>query len=317
MAGRDLRGRRWLPPLGVAGLVLLTILDVVLVVLAFRHVDPPSSPSAGAAGASAVRSQAAEDESTSPDRDTPSGSSAPAAGEALPEGPLLVALAPDGTVLRAAGGSCEEGTGPQIAVAGPGATSFRDVTMAADLRGVWAMRADGRGELSVVGPDSDCVAVSYARSGGRRAWAEGSAADTWYVDPTQGGTVHAPGGPVEVPCTPAVLSTVGAVRLLCDGGSVLGTSDGGATWVALGRLDDADALAFDGPGRGIALAARDDCAVSVLVTTNGGAGWEPSGCLDGSTGRAIAMRGDAVVAVVDGTVWRSADGGETWERQGA
>jgi photosystem II stability/assembly factor-like uncharacterized protein len=122
---------------------------------------------------------------------------------------------------------------------------------------------------------------------------------------------------VEVPCTPARLSAVVSVRLLCEGGSLLGTPDEGESWVALGRVDKASAFAFDSPAGGVALVEREQCAVAVATTTNGGAGWETTSCLEGSEGRAVAKRGDDVVAVVDDALWHSADRGETWERSGS
>lgn len=314
MAVRDRRGRRWLPPAGIAALVALTVLDVALIRLAFDHVDRPVETTRDAA------------RSTGPDRNgsKPAGSATPSSGPSesasaatAPTGPLLLALAPDGTVVRAVPGSCEDGTDPEVAIAQPGTDGFRSVPVAADLGEVLALRTDGRDELVAIGADRDCDVGSYRGGADQRTWTSGTAEDEWYLDGTrEPAQVHAPGGRVEVPCAPVALSTLDAVRLLCDSGALVGTGDGGATWVALGRLEDAAAMAFQGPGRGFALATSEDCPVSVLATDNGGAAWESTGCLEGQVGRAVALRGDVVVAVVGETLWRSADGGETWERQG-
>ena len=312
MARGDLHGRRWLPPLGIAGLVLLTILDVVLVTLAFRHVETPAPSEAEGA-------TSATDGSRSPAPSEPAGSGPADAsgsvrlGPALPDGPLLLALAPDGTLLRASAAPCEDASDPQVAVAGPGARSFRPVTVAADLGAVWALEARGRDDLVVIGAGADCAPTSYRGGVRGRSWTTGSPSGAWYLDPGDDGSVHAPGGPVEVPCSPAALSTRGAIRLLCDDGTLLGTSDAGASWVPLGRVDRADAIAFDGPGRGLALASRRTCRATVLVTADGGAAWETAACLEGATGLAVALLGETAVAYVDDTLWRSTDGGKTWE----
>jgi len=310
MSGRDLRGRRWLPPLGVAALVALTMLDVVLVKLAFEHVDGPVP----AASDSFSSTRAAPG---SPEPTSTRSPSADSAAPGMPGGRLLLALAPDGTMLHAAVGGCRAGTTPQVAVTAPGSRTFRDVPVAEDLGGVLALRAEARDELVVVGADVECEVAEYRGGTGLRTWTAGPAEDEWHID-LDGGSpvVHAPGGPVEVPCAPVALSTLDAVRLLCDDGALVGTSDGGETWAALGRLEDADAVAFEGPGRGVALASRDDCPVTVLATENGGAGWETTGCLDGETGRAVALRAETVAAIVDDTLWRSDDGGRTWEPLG-
>lgn len=57
----------------------------------------------------------------------------------------------------------------------------------------------------------------------------------------------------------------------------------------------------------------DDCRVAMATTVNGGAGWETIGCPVGDVGRALAKRGDDVVAVVGDKLWHSADGAETWD----
>ena len=304
----DLR-RRWLPPVGIAALVALTILDVVLIRLAFDHVDTPEAPTSRTTPAASL----------TPDEPSPSTSASPsesAPAASLPAGPIRLALASDGTVLRAVAGDCAEGTEPQVAAARPGADRLRTLTVAADLAEVLDVRADARNELVVIGADAECEVNAYLGSG-RRAWSTTSADDEWYLDTTADpAVVHAPGGAVEVPCVPVALSTLDAIRVLCDGGAIVGTGDGGESWVALGRLEDASAMAFQGPGRGVALARTDDCPVALLSTSNGGAAWESTSCLEGNDGRAVALRGDAVVAVVDDVLWASGDGGETWVRRG-
>lgn len=307
MGVRDLREGRWLAPLGAALLVALTVLDVVLIKLAFDHAQGVTPSPAGAVSSA----------SGSPSATPPTPAAQTDASAVLPDGPVLLSLAPDGTVLRAIGGGCTDGSDPHVHVAPPDSATFEALHVAPDLAGVLAVRTDGRDDLTVVGTDVGCEIAAYSGSSGRRVWATGPARDEWYLDVTRDPVVvHAPGGRVDVPCAPVALSTLDAVRVLCDGGALVGTGDGGETWAALGRLRNATAVAFQGPSRGIALARRGACPVTVLSTDNGGARWETIGCLDGGSGRAVALRGETVAAAVDDALWRSTDGGETWRPQG-
>ena len=167
-----------------------------------------------------------------------------------------------------------------------------------------------------MGADADCSAWLYSGAAGRRNWTAERGDDEWHLVGGGADSVHAPDGVVETPCTPESLSTLNSVRLLCDSGAVLGTADAGKTWATLGRLSDATAFAFDGPSRGYALQTRKNCPVAAMTTSDGGASWEFADCLDGSTGRAVAARGDVVTALVDDAVWRSEDGAATWTKVG-
>lgn len=318
MAARDLR--RWLPPAGIAALVALTVLDVVLIKLAFDHAaGPPTSPSYSSSSSQSASPRAESPEpSPSPAERTSSGNggSGTPTGSAIPGGPLLLALAADGTALLSSTGGCESTDGPEVAVVPPGSDDLSTVPVSG-LSTVLALQAERRDQLAIVGADAGCEAVTYRGGAQRRNWVAAPAQSEWYLDTTvDAPEVHAPGGPVEVPCTPASLSTVGAIRLLCDDGGLVGSADGGETWATLGRLEEGTAFAFQGPANGFALVEREDCPVTVLSTVNGGAGWETAACLDGRRGRAVAVRDNSLVAVADDTLWRSADAGVTWEQLG-
>lgn len=306
--------RSWLPPIGIALLVVLTIADVLLVKRAFDHVDPDAG--ASAPQAPAEEAPAAEVSAPAPAEGTGSSSAGGPAAHQLPDGGLQLALAQDGTLLRASLGACTEDADVHLAVAGPEAGRFRDLPLAARLGGVMALDASSRDDLVVLGADATCQAIAF--QGGVRAgsWREVPSEDFWYLDLSGDSTVHAPGGRIDVPCVPAALSTVGAVRMLCDDGALLGTADGGDSWATLGRLDGSGAMAFEGPGRGVALTSRDGCPVALLSTDNGGAGWDEVTCLDGEEGRAVALRGGTIAVIVDDEVRRSTDAGTTWESVG-
>jgi hypothetical protein len=296
----------------VVGLVVLAVLDVVLVVAALDHVRPSAGSTANgddpARGASRTGSAVPSSPTAS--------ASGPSRPGAVPEGPLLLAMAPDGALLRATLGGCTDDSDPQVAVSTDGGAKFRSLPVAPGLDGVMALDARGADDLALVGADADCTARLYSGGVDRRRWSVGSSEDEWFLVAGAADAVHAPGGPVETPCTPASLSTVGSVRLLCEDGPILGTADAGESWTTLGRLSDATAFAFEGPSRGFALTVRRNCPVAVVTTTDGGASWEFADCLDGETGRAIAARGDNVTALVDDAVFASEDGGGTWSKVG-
>lgn len=310
MARRELRGRRWLPALGVSALVALTVLDVVLVGLAFDHVQQPTGGD---------RVPAAADDSPVPPSPTASATASPPPPRedpGLPPGPLHLALAPDGTLLLGSAGGCVGGGGtttprPAVLAATGRTRGPRPVEVAEDLTAVLSVDAEARDDLTVVGTDETCRVRAYQGTGRGGPWTPGTAADLWYVDPS--GDVHAPGGSVEVPCTPAGLSATNSVRLLCDSGTLLGTADAGESWVALGRVEGASAFAFDSPSSGVALVETESCPVALVRTVDGGASWDTAGCLEGSVGRGVVKRGADIVAVVDARLWRSADDGETWQ----
>lgn len=292
----------------MAGLVVLATLDVVLVAAALNHVKQPSNASEQAQAG--LPPTSAESLSSTPS-DRASGS---APVRAVPSGPLLLSQASDGTLLRATFGGCTDDSDPEVAVSNDQGRTFRAVSVARELKGVLAVEANARSDLRVVGADATCTARSYSGTSRTRAWQAGASETAWHLMLNGVETVHSPEGVVETPCTPVMLSTVGAVRLLCEDGAVLGTSDAGKTWAALGRLLNASAFAFDGPSRGYAIVTRSACPAAVITSYDGGASWTFSACLDGKVGRAIAARGEVVTALVDDDVFRSEDGAATWEQ---
>lgn len=294
---------RWRP--GVVALAVLALTDVVLVKLAFDHVDLPVTVAEARQGAPVQKRDDAQGASPVPTR------------AALPDGPLRLALSPEGVVLVGSVGVCgdveaAESVSAQLLVSPGPSSGLRAIETPGAVAEVLAVEASSQDDLSVVGADGDCRPRLHRGGHDGRSWSSTTADPHWYVDSS--GLVHAPGGRVEVPCTPAQLSTVGAVRLLCEGGSLLGTPDMGKSWVALGRVDRAAAFAFDSATDGVALVAQRGCPVAVAVTSNGGASWARTACIEGSEGRAVGLRSDDVAAVVDDVLWRSSDGGETWAR---
>lgn len=292
--------------LGIVAIIAFVVVDIVLVTLAVRHVRgaapvpdaaTPSSPS-----------------SASPSPDSPAPTPATAAPEPIPDDPMLLALAEDGTVLRAVRGSCADGVAPAVSVSTDGGSSFAPVPVDGSLAEVTGLSASGRRTLRVAGATADCEPVVYGGSAGRDAWQQVAPddAEMWHL--TVGGTeqVHAPGGDVDTPCPVISLTVTGAIRALCESGRIIGTDDDGESWVALGTLEDGVAIGYTGPGVGYALAERRGCPAAVVSTGDGGVSWELETCLGEAPPRAIDAVGDVVVAQVGDQVFRSEDAGDTW-----
>ena len=131
--------------------------------------------------------------------------------------------------------------------------------------------------------------------------------------------MFAPDGRRRSPCVPVNLSPIDTTvaRLLCEDGWLLGTSDGGDSWVQFGSLR-AVSIDFSTPGDGVALAGREDCSTAVMTTSDGGTNWSRLACLSGGETRAISREGEALVALVEDKALGSTDGGSTWSvRQSA
>ena len=149
-----------------------------------------------------------------------------------------------------------------------------------------------------------------------RTWSQSQVSGAgWYLtpDPAQE-AVLTPGGQHSTPCVPLNVSPVDAsvARLLCDDGTMTGTSDGGATWVPLGRLDGAVSIDFATPGDGVGLATQEGCRSAVMTTSDGGTTWRRTACLEGAHPRAISAQGQELMALVGSRTRSSADGGLTW-----
>ncbi len=106
-------------------------------------------------------------------------------------------------------------------------------------------------------------------------------------------------------------------RVLCVDGELVGTDDGGTSWVGLGSLPGGADVTYDGPGAGWGLAATLDCPAAALRTVDGGASWEPTGCIRAQGQlQAIAATGEVVAVHVGGVLFTSTDGGVTFAEPG-
>jgi hypothetical protein len=217
-------------------------------------------------------------------------------------------------VLRAVLGSCQTGELPEVSVSTDGGASFEPVAVHDDLGQVLGVEASERRTLRVAGLTADCEPVAYEGGAKKARWKRVPAdeAEMWHLLPDAGEQLQAPGGEVETPCPVVSVTTVGSVRALCESGRIIGTADDGESWVALGDLPDAVAIAYVGPGIGYGLAAQPGCPAAVMSTGDGGVSWEQLECLGEAPPRDITAREEMIVAQVGDEVFRSEDGGESW-----
>ena len=295
-------------------LALFVVCDVALVTLSFRHTSASSPQAVPLDTPSASRSH------------TPSApsvpTSAPKSGgrsqsHALPTGaPVYLTLGADGRALLASRGDCDTREAPRVMVTEREGSSFRSRPVDG-LTEVLRVTAQNDGSMWLIGRTENCTVGRWTSSNAGRSWrpTDGPGAE-WYLapSPTQQ-AVFAPGGRRRSPpCVPLSVSPVDATvaRLLCDGGAAMGTSDGGVSWVQLGRLNGAVSFEFSTPGDGVAIAVLRGCPAAVMITSDGGAQWSQMACLEGDEPRAISRAGDHLVAVVGQQTAVSTDGGKTW-----
>jgi hypothetical protein len=315
----------------VLGLVLFVAVDVLLVALAFRHVDSPPRPDASRRTVSASPTDDATTPPTTPTTPTttptrtptttppatpptpaPTASRAPAPVS----GPIdFVAIGDDRTILRTARGDCRTGEPLTVAVSrgGDRDTTARPVP---DLTEVLAARVAPRGDLEIVGLDARCRVARYTSANGGRSWTRRAGADdTWHLaaEPTAS-TVVSPTGERPTPCVPIALAPVddSLARVLCRRGRIRETEDAGRSWVVISRVRGAVDLRFTAPDDGVALARRPGCPAAVMQTSDGGEEWTRLVCLPGRRPRAIGAQGDVVAAQVGDELFVSTDAGATW-----
>lgn len=286
--------RKVLPTLG---LLIFLAIDVALVSLAYLHAQ-------GSAADVSPRPSQSEEADGSPVIQPIQGGPRPT--------PWAMSIANDGALIRATPGDCADGGRANVDVSLDKGASFMPIDLT--LMEVTAVQAVSRDEIHVVGAGSDCAVVAYASSDEGRTWSSRSASNLWYADPNDTEQLHGPGGNLSPGCEIRQVHPVDAqlARVSCVDGLVVGTADGGATWVRLGQLEGAVVMVFTAPSNAVALAPVSGCGAQSFLTRDGGRSWESAGCIpvDGIEG--LASNGAALVAQVGGEIFLSADNAESW-----
>jgi photosystem II stability/assembly factor-like uncharacterized protein len=174
----------------------------------------------------------------------------------------------------------------------------------------------GADSVRLVAADAECQVHVYAADSESGGWVAAKGDELWHAaPPPTAGDVHAPTGPVGVPCAAISLAPVddSVARVLCEGGTVLGTDDTGTSWVALGTLADGTSITYPTPGDGYGLADTGECPAALMVTADGGASWEQLRCFEASPRATVAADGEVVAVQTDRRLHTSDDRGETWQ----
>lgn len=274
-------------------LALFLLVDLVLVVVMFRHV------SGGADAATARPPAAGPGDSSEPVAPAPT---TPAAAG------LVEATADD--VVWGARGSCS--TGSPV-------TLVRDVDgvrddLAPGITELLRIDVNDAGDVYVIGADAECQPIELLLSEGATEWVDPSGPiRRWHLTPDGAPTVTTPNGDVDPGCAPVSFVSEGTEGLVgCGDGSIRSSDDDGATWEGGTVLEGLRSVVRTDEGP-VALAPAPDCAVAfyrVDAAEATVAGCAQPEAVDGLV--LLAASGDSFVAVVGDALLRSSDGG-TWE----
>ncbi len=285
--------------IGLPLLAVFLIVDVLLVVLVYRHVNQPPPPS-----------DVTLEETPAPDRVD----NEQTAFEFDPSTAMVLDVTNDGAMVLATRGACDGAPATVMTGTDTGASM---TPRSPDLQTVLSAAITGDGDVLLVGTGSDCDPVQLRSTDGGASWDEDGEISLWYPSPTDVRTVVAPNGTASQPqCSVSSLSQVDEnfARVTCVDGVVRGTGNSGAEWVVLGRLDNIRTATFTTFDTGYALARFQGCAAFVFTTTDSGATWTDRSCIVGDPARAIAASDTALVGVVgaDPQVFLSDGGGDSF-----
>lgn len=287
------------------------IVDAVLVVAVYRHVNAePASV--------ALPSPASADSDAEATEDVPADEQRQDPYDLDPASSYLLSLTDDGSLLSARRGQCDGRTQAEVQFSDDGGASLRDVETG--LTEVVAVRADSASDLTVVGSQDDCVLRQRTSTDGGSTWQDQYTftgtfdVSGWRLDLDEETVVVSDERSSEPGCSVTSLSEVSDVlaRVSCDDGTIIGTGDGGDSWVKLGRLDNVRVASYASPSKAYALAKYQGCAANAFVTRDGGRTWTPGGCISGDPAQALTQSSDRLVARVDGDLYVSRDEGASW-----
>ena len=284
---------------GLPLLVLFLIVDVVLVVLVYRHVNQPPPASDVTLEETAAPDQV-DNEQT--------------AFEFDPSSAAVLDVANDGSVVWATRGACDGVPATVMTGSENGAVM---TPSSPGLQTVLSAAITPEGDFVLVGTEGDCQPLQLRSTDGGGSWEEDDEISLWYPSPTDVRVVVAPNGAASDPqCSVSSLSQIDAdfARVTCVDGVVRGTGNAGVEWVVLGRLDNIRTATFTTFDTGYALARFQGCAAFLFTTTDSGATWTDRSCIVGDPARAVAASDTVLIGVVgtDPKVFVSDDGGDTF-----
>ncbi len=287
---------RWTrSPALVAAFVVVDVLVLGLAFLAVRHNDAPPAAS-------------------TPVSDTPT----TATGERI-VGPLSLAVAPSGALLRATRGSCDARAPvpAKVWVARAFRAPLDRVTVPGLVEVLGVTASDDR--LTVVGADRACKTHGYVSTNAGESWSRtGVPRNVWWLDlDTTATRLHGPvsGGVLNIDCRPVGVSTIARGQR-----ALVSCADFNV--VDQPKATDVPAITYgvDGPvaaamakGKPVVLATSDRCLASLRRITSQ-AGTRQIACL-GNEGAplGLAVSGNRVFAQVGQRLAVSVDAGRSFD----
>ncbi len=195
------------------------------------------------------------------------------------------------------------------------------------------LRATGANSLEVFGADERCRSRLWTSADQGRTWSAPTRVPPTFLRlPFTASEIATPTGVVKNPCPDRKVAPLSvedisdtSAAVLCVGGDVLTTADGGATWSPMTQVAGAQAIAFEGPNLGWVL-VRDGgrCpGYEAQVTQDGGATWQLGGCLGDAPNNdervlpalSFSTPTDGM-ADLEGETYVTRDGGPTWQLAG-
>ncbi len=321
------RGRRRLTLIAV---VTLLLADVALVAIAFKGVSG-GQPQPRTVSSASVTTRS---ESTAPGAPTttaaakatalPPVPSSPSTGEARPLSQAVVAVNAN-TAWRVTVGACPGG-GSAIASSGDGGKTWRPHSSSSPVL-VRVQPADASAAF-VVGATKDCeMQVRNTGDAGATWTPDTGVQDVWARDAADATKARAPGNRRVAPCgSRMVLDLVRisarAAQALCSDGELTESTDEGATWTSVARLQGAMALdnrLENGTVTAYLVGRAAGCPGLTLTSVRSGV-LTMLGCVDlgGSSVAAgsvlISVVGNEGWLLVGDATWRSRDGLRTWSK---
>ncbi len=319
---RDSSKRRLWIYIAVGAFVLV---DVFLVVWALSGAASADSASARQDGRSArpVAPSPSLSPPASPSPTPATQSEVPVS--AVPSGRVLAAF--DGTTAwRATTGPCPAARAAPELTVDAGATWKATDATDTGITAVRDISIDSPQVASILGLSADDCSPQGARtfvSGDDYAPFPDLLDTAWLLDPAEPAGVSAPAGVVAAPCAaPVAIAPRDDVSaaVLCADQSLHSTVDGGRSWTSSPVIPGTINLAETDTGYIAVTAGVRDCAGVQVTQLNVALALGASGCLplDLPTSTlpgavAIAQAADTVWVWAGDRVWRSGDGGATWQ----
>ena len=305
----------------VAGLAGLVVADALLVTMAIRH----------AAGETALGTAPLDSgvDNSSQRGEGPSATPGPSSTRrsAPDRSRSLVDIGAGAAVARATAGTCGRG-GATLQLSTDRGRTF-DVAEVRPAEVIVRVITKDDRNISLIGADADCRKLAtYVSTDAGRTWTRlAGTRGNWHLEPRPAPRLHAPTGDVVVPCGKGVnvvgFSTLSSQRafVLCAGGEVMATGDGGAHWGSRGTVKAAADLDFVDERTGlVARTGVPGCdGIQVARTTDGGWHWKLTACVSGDEARSgtrpdISADGDRAYLARGEAVWVTTNAGRHWTR---